>query len=243
MGGEVMILLQIAIVEDNPEDARQLISLLQQYGQERHCAFRITRFSDGMSFLDEYQGKWDIVMMDVEMPHMDGMSAAKRLRQVDERVCLIFITNLAQYAITGYEVNAMDYLLKPLAYFPFSRRLDRAIHNCRLWKERSIGVETQSGLVRLPLGEIWYVESEKHYLIFHTQSGDVRSRNTLRMLQKELPEESFQRAHASYLVNLAHVERIERQQVLVHGTWLPVSRSCAKSLMDAFTRYLGREQG
>ena len=201
-------MLNIAIVEDNAEDSRILRELLSRYEQENGCNFQISCFSDGMSFLDDYEPKYDIVMMDIEMPRMDGMVTARALRAQDPAVCLIFITNLAQYAISGYEVDAIDFLLKPLQYFPFSTRLEKAIRTCGLWKERSVAVETQNSLVRLPLDEIYYVESEKHYLTFHTKQGDYRSRGTIKSLIPELPQETFSCCHASYLVNLLHVEQI-----------------------------------
>lgn len=236
-------MLHIAIVEDNKADSDLLQELLHQYEQDNSCRFQITCFSNGMSFLDEYEAKYDIILMDIEMPQLDGMSTAKRLREIDSTVCLIFITNLAQYAINGYEVDAIDFLLKPLEYFQFSLRLHKAIHICGLWKERSIAVDTQDALIRLPLNEIYYVESEKHYLTFRTKRGEYRSRGTIKTVMGELPRETFARSHSSYLVNLGYVERIERKQVIVHGMALPVSRACRQELIDAFTRYLGGEHG
>ena len=230
-------MLHIAIVEDNEVDTRIVLENLHQYELDNGCSFQTTCFPDGTSFLEKYEPVFDIVMMDIEMPGMDGMDTARKLRELDPSVCLIFITNLAQYAISGYEVDAIDFILKPLQYFQFSTRLDKAIRTCGLWKERSVVVETQSSLVRLPLDEIYYVESEKHYLTFH------RSRGTIKSVMADLPQETFTRCHASYLVNLEYVERIDRKQVLVHGKTLPVSRACQKSLMDTFTRYLGGKRG
>lgn len=236
-------MLRIAIVEDSDADARLLRAHLERYSREHECELQIERFPSGLRFIEAYEPVWDIVMMDVEMPGLDGMATARRLRALDASVCLIFVTNLAQYAIGGYEVDAIDFLLKPLNYFQFALRLDKAVRICALRKGRSIAVDTQDGLVRLRLTEIYYVESQKHYLTFHTVNGEYRSRGSLRGLAGELPEESFAPCHASYLVNLEYVERIEPQQVTVHGEVLPVSRSCRSGLLDAFARYLGGRQG
>ena len=236
-------MLHIAIVEDNEMDTGILLENLHQYELDNGCSFQTTCFPNGTGFLEKYKPVYDIVMMDIEMPGMNGMDTARRLRELDPSVCLIFITNLAQYAISGYEVDAIDFILKPLQYFQFSTRLDKAIRTCGLWKERSVVVETQSSLVRLPLDEIYYVESEKHYLTFHAKRGDYRSRGTIKSIEADLPQEAFARCHASYLVNLEYVEQIDRKQVLVHGKTLPVSRACQKSLMDAFTRFLGGKRG
>lgn len=232
-------MLRVSIVEDNIADFQHLQDFLRLYELENGCKFSVRRFVDGMSFLDDYQSETDIVLMDIEMPQMDGMAAARKLREFDDSVCLIFITNLAQYAISGYEVNAIDYLLKPVQYFPFSMCLKKAIRLCGLWKERSVAVKTKNSLVRLTLDQITYIESEKHYVTFHAGTRLLRSRGTIRKLMESLPSETFAQCHASFLVNLAYVQQVERKQTLVDGQWLPVSRSCYQNLMDAFTRYLG----
>ncbi|BAR05176.1 two-component response regulator [Parascardovia denticolens DSM 10105 = JCM 12538] len=124
-------MLTVAIVEDEPDDARRLDSCLQRYGAERGVDFRLEHFGRPSDFLDSYKARYDLVFMDIEMPGMDGLSAAKRLRQFDQEVILIFVTNLAQYASRGYEVNALDYVMKPMEYQTFERKMDRAVRACR----------------------------------------------------------------------------------------------------------------
>ncbi|MBR1813100.1 MAG: response regulator transcription factor [Lachnospiraceae bacterium] len=120
-------MIRIAVVEDEKEYSDQLFSYLERFRKETHQAVSAELFCDGMSFLDEYKGDFDIVFMDIAMPHMNGLEAAKKLRQVDGIVCLIFITTLAQYAIRGYEVDALDFLVKPVTYELFRLKLEKAL--------------------------------------------------------------------------------------------------------------------
>ncbi len=120
-------MIKIAIVEDELAYAKQLQEFLLQYEKEMGESFHITTFSDGDEIVHKYKADFDIILMDVEMKFMDGMSAAEEIRKVDTEVVIIFITNMAQYAIKGYAVDALDYVLKPVSYFAFSQRLARAI--------------------------------------------------------------------------------------------------------------------
>lgn len=232
-------MFHIAIVEDCQEDSLQLKRYLSRYEQEKGTKFKVSCVDNGMDFIDEYDPDYDIVLMDIEMPYLDGMSAAKKMREIDQSVCLIFVTNMAQYAIDGYEVDAMDFLVKPITFQHFALKLEKALWNCSVRKERYYGVQTQNGVIKVPLTQIYYVESEKHYLKFHTWSGIYRSRGSIKELAAEFPGETFVRCHASYLVNLDYVTRVAQDNVQVKDVKLPVSRACKKEFTDAFTRYLG----
>ena len=104
-------MINIAIVEDEAMYAKQLQEFLQQYQKENGEVFNITVYSDGDQIVHKYKSQFDIILMDVEMKFMDGMSAAEEIRKADTEVVIIFITNMAQYAIRGYAVDALDYVL------------------------------------------------------------------------------------------------------------------------------------
>lgn len=110
------MLFSIAIVEDNDMEAQVLKEYLQRYASEMDSTIEIVRFNSGFKFLDGYKAKYDAVFMDIEMPDMDGMTAARKLRTYDKNIAIIFVTNMAKYAINGYEVDALDYFLKPVHY-------------------------------------------------------------------------------------------------------------------------------
>ena len=118
-------MLRVAVAEDNPKDRERLLSFLKQYGEEKHVQIEVTEYTDGSELLEQYRPCYDVIFLDVEMPQMDGMKAAEKIRETDEEVILIFITNMAKYAIRGYEVQALDYVLKPVKYQAFSVKMDK----------------------------------------------------------------------------------------------------------------------
>ena len=157
-------MISIAIVEDEEMYAKQLQQFLHQYEEENKEMFDITVYSDGDQIVNKYKSQYDIILMDVEMKFMDGMSAAEEIRKIDTEVVIIFITNMAQYAIRGYAVDALDYVLKPVSYFAFSQRLNRAISRM---KKRILGLmdvlreiyeNTMNGFIAAPVS--WRIKNE-----------------------------------------------------------------------------------
>ncbi len=236
------IMLQVAIVEDDAKDRERLAEFLKRYEEECQQQIRCSFFTDGLSFISDYTPSYDIILMDIAMPNMDGMSAAHRLRKVDESVCLIFITNMAQYAIAGYEVNALDFLLKPVEYFRFAAKLDKAVQNCNLKKDRTLAFRTGDTYIKVNLSAICYIRSEKHYVFLVTREGEYRVRASMKEMEQQLPPELFVRCDNSYIVNLAYVKRIDRDSAQVGADMIPISRPRRKEFVNAFTRYLGELQ-
>ena len=117
-------MIHIAIVEDESIYADSLQEYIQKYAQEQGRQIKVTLHTDGEDIVDNYTGEYDIILMDIQMRFMDGMTAAEKIRKLDEEVVIMFITNMTQYAVRGYQVDAMDYVLKPVEYFAFSQNLD-----------------------------------------------------------------------------------------------------------------------
>lgn len=120
-------MFKIAIVEDQEETRESLNRFVRQYAQEQGLQVEISLITDGAEIAEHYTPGFDIIFMDVEMPRLDGFGAAEAIRAVDADVVLVFVTNMAQYAIRGYEVDALDYVLKPVNYYQFCTKLSRAI--------------------------------------------------------------------------------------------------------------------
>ena len=236
-GGNPMI--KIAIVEDESMCADQLRDYLMQYEKEQGEALDVTIYSDGDEIVRRYKAQFDIILMDVEMKFMDGMSAAEEIRKVDTEVVIIFITNMAQYAIRGYAVDAFDYVLKPVSYFAFSQRLSRAIGRMKKRSQKIISVNIKGGTIRIDVANIYYVESQGHTLIFHTASGNYEASGTMKDVEDKLGEMNFFRGNKGYLINLAHVDGICEGCATVKGDSLILSRARKKEFMEALTKYWG----
>ena len=232
-------MIKIAIVEDEHAYAMQLQEYLHQYETENGEVFEISLFSDGDEIVHKYNPIYDIILMDVEMKFMDGMSAAEEIRKVDTEVVIIFITNMPQYAIRGYAVDALDYVLKPVSYFAFSQRLNRAISRMKKRESKTLSISIKGGTVRLDVANITYIESQGHTLIFHTVSGDYETSGTMKELEADLAEVNFYRGNKGYLINLAHVEGIKEGCAVVRGEQLLLSRARKREFMETLTRYWG----
>lgn len=232
-------MIKIAIVEDEHAYAMQLQEYLHQYESENGEVFEISLFSDGDEIVHKYKPVYDIILMDVEMKFMDGMSAAEEIRKVDSEVVIMFITNMPQYAIRGYAVDALDYVLKPVSYFAFSQRLNRAISRMKKRESKTLSISIKGGTVRLDVANITYIESQGHTLIFHTIGGDYETSGTMKDMEKELTDLNFYRGNKGYLINLAHVEGIKDGCAVVRGEELLLSRSRKREFMETLTRYWG----
>lgn len=235
---------KIIIVEDQAEHAQRLEQLLMAY-QSRHedCAFTVSHYNNPHRFLSEYACDADLVFLDIQMPGLNGIETAKRLRQVDSKVMLIFTTALAQYAIAGYEVQAFDYILKPLMPDMFFSKLSRALRVLSYsLPEEWIDISTKTETRRVAVNRIRYIEVDDHDIVIHTQNETIRHWGNLREYEQRLLPLHFVRCNICYLVNMKYVQCIHANSVLVDGHELAVSRSKRKDFLTAFAKYKGGSQ-
>lgn len=230
---------RIAIVEDNEADLLRVQEMLKRFSEEKGITVQSAVFRNGEQLLFSYEPIYDIILMDIEMPRMDGMTAAQRLRELDPRVILIFTTNMAQYAIEGYRVRARAYLLKPLQYISFAMELTDALRASERTPSDAFLLKGESGVVRLNTEDILYIESRKHEQVFHTGSGTYSMRGTLTELEQRLAPQSFARSGVSFLVNLRYVTGVDREDVLLGDIRVPLSRQKRKTFLETLTYYIG----
>ena len=231
-------MVRIALVDDDANYREELIRYLEQYELESGEKFNIAAFADGDEILDGYSAAYDIIVMDIAMRFVDGMKAAEQIRQMDSEVVIIFITNMPQYAIKGYTVDALDYVLKPLSYYAFSQRIDRALARMRRRSKKYISIPVKGGVKKLDISQITYVEIQDHDLMFHTTIGVFQSKGKLAEIEEQLDPKQFFRCGKSHLVNLEFVESVENNDVQVGDDVVQVSRTRRKALLDALNDYI-----
>lgn len=231
-------MIRIALVEDDRAYRQELMQFLERYAQESNEKFHITTFTDGDEIVDGYTCDFDIILMDIVMKYMNGMDAAERIREMDSEVVIIFITNTPQYAMKGYMVDALDYVLKPITYFSFSQRIDRALARMKKRKKKFLSISYKGGIKKLDVSKITYVEVRDHDLIFHTAEEEYLSKGTLSDVEQTLEQQHFFRCNKCYLVNLEYVESVQNNDILVAGDLVQVSRAKRKALLDALNDYI-----
>ena len=233
--------MKVAIVDDELEMRQIMTDYVKRFGEEAGIDLETVTFESGELFLKDYKMIYDIIIFDIDMPGINGIDTARKLRETDSNVTIIFVTNIAQYAINGYEVDAVDYILKPVSYYDFSMKFHRTVAKAAQKKEHIIKVETAEGTRKLRLPALVYVEVLSHYLYFHTTKRDYRSRGNISDVEKELEKYNFVRIHRSYIVNLRYVNKVLSKEVTVGDKVLPVSRNYKEKLKEEYLKYIRGE--
>ncbi len=231
---------QIAIVEDQQEEVQRLTSYFDRYSQGKSISFQITHFESGIQFIARYRPIYDIVFMDIMMPGLNGMDTAKELRRKDSNVTLIFVTNMAQFAVKGYEVEAFDFVVKPVSYQNFVIKLDRVLNKLKNQQVDSyILLNLPDEKKRVSPSQIKYIEANGHKVIYHTTEGIYAVYGTMASAEKQLSPQAFSRCNSCYLVSLRFVSAVNGTTVTVDGEELQISRSRKKAFLEQLNVFLG----
>ncbi|MBR4165174.1 MAG: response regulator transcription factor [Lachnospiraceae bacterium] len=233
-------MIQIALVEDTAEDREQFLSAFAAYRKSDPLPFSVAVFETKAAFLEDFAGQFDLIFLDIELPDGNGIEIGRQIRGTDANVVIAFLTRMGQFAIQGYEVDASDYILKPLNEAIFAVKMKKLLR--RVWHSRSAGIPLSIGGGKqiIDAQTILYVEVFKHDVTYHTAGGSFTERGSLKDAEAALSKACFARSGNSFLVNLRHVAGIGKTELsLDNGETLPVSRSRRKELADAFNRYLG----
>ena len=226
--------VRIAIVEDEDLWINTLSEYLERFSENNSdYNFEKSIFRDGDEIVENYQGNYDLIFMDIEMQFMNGMDAAEAIRLKDEAVEIIFVTNMAKYAIEGYKVKAMDYVLKPIHYNTFEESLKRALKNIRQKEDKFICINMKDGVEKISISQIRYVESRGHRLSFHLSEKVLETTvYSMKEMEAALAPEGFSRCNSGCLVNLKYVKGLKNGMVLIDDETISVSRGRKQEFMD-----------
>ena len=232
-------MIRIAIVEDAAFDRQVLRDCLREYGQETGTELQITEFTGGTAFLEQYQEDLDLIFMDIMMDGLDGLTTARKLRRRDDKVLLVFVTSMLQYAVQGYSVDAMDFIVKPVTYTGLKLCMDRVVRRLNETAPVRLRFTNREGTHSVDAAEICYIESLEHKIVVHTVQGEIQSDMSLAAAEKMVKALPFFRCHVSYLVNLRYVDRVSGNDVWVNGDRLAISRYRRKDFLEAWSAWLG----
>lgn len=228
---------RVAIVDDNSVDAAFVEDILKAWANDRKVAVQRTRFDSAEKFLFHYADDkaWDILLLDIEMGAMDGVTMAKKVRAHNEAVQIVFITGYSDYIAEGYEVAALHYLMKPVSKDKLFTVLDRALEK-RKQDERCLNLELGGEMVRIPFYEIRYLDVRQNYVTIHAKA-DYTVKRTLGDFEKEL-DDRFSRVGRSMIVNLKYIQRVTKTEVrLSDDTVLPLPRGAYEPLNRAIIQH------
>ncbi len=207
--------INIAIVEDEQSSFERLSTFLECYKLENSLEISITRFETADAFLFDYQQKYQIIFMDIAMPGTNGMEAARKLRKIDQTTLLVFVTTISNMACKGYEVDAIDYIVKPVEYPSFKIKMNRIITKIPQVKKKTIEIKTEDGFSYVQSIDIKYIEVKDHTLLFHTTKGDYKSYGSLKNFAASLADYDFYLCNNCYLVNMSFITGIDGYNIFI----------------------------
>lgn len=232
--------MKIAIVENEEKEITKYLEFIKQYENETKERVEVSTFNNGFDFIENYEADFNCVFMDIDMPGINGLETSQKLRELDQDIIIIFVTNLPQFAIDGYKVQALDFLLKPLDYVNFKVELNKVNRFCKSTKKKkSLWINQKGGNYKIPFNDIIYIEIIRHDVVIHTVESEYKFRGSLTSIEEKLDKDMFIRIGSPFIVNLAYVEGVVKGEcVLQNKVRIPISRQNKTMFMEALNSYL-----
>jgi len=230
--------MKLAIVEDNPQESAYLNDLVNEYCFSNKINAEITTYPSAEDFFATWPMELDVLFLDIMLDEMNGIEIAEQIRQSDERVIIIFTTSNPQFSLSGYAVDALDYIIKPVTKEVLFRTLDKTIHRLRASCHDFFTINNNEGYFVINTVDIYYIEILNRKLIIHTKSGPIPCLRSLQYMEKQLPD-TFFRCHNAFLVNLHAVESVLGSDIVVAGNTIPISKHRRKDFIRALTNFIG----
>ena len=231
--------MRIAICDDQIGCRTQAVTAIREC--IRSEGVLVDAFKDGRSFLLAFKkNPYDLIFLDIEMPEMDGITVARRIRELNAEIPIVFLTSHIEFALEGYEVNALRYLTKPIQISKLREVLNYV--SAQMRQQKALWIKTELGDVKILLNDILFMEAQNQNILIYTTKEAYCVRYNLSDYEQELSEDGFFRIHRGYLVSLSHIKSVGKGEVtLSNTTTLPVSRSKEKALKDVLYQYIRKE--
>ena len=231
--------MRIAVCDDEKRFINDLTSIIDKLYNSLDIITE--EFSQGDELLRSFRSApYDIVFLDIEMPKMDGITLARKLRELSEDVCIVFLTGHVEYAIQGYEVNALRYLTKPADEAKVREVVDYVLG--KQANAKQLWLKTADGDVRLKLSDVLFIESQNQNVAVNTTEDTYVVRGNISDYEERLASEGFFRIHRGYLISLPKVMKLAGKEVIMEdGTSLPVSRTKESKLKEVLFSFVSRE--
>lgn len=236
-------MISIAVIEDENIIRQDILEYLKRYMVENDYSYQVKDFSSAESFFFSQVNSYDIILMDINLPGLNGYEAAKQLREKNNSSVIVFVTSLAQYAIKGYEVNALDFMIKPLTYYSFALKMRRAVNEIKRNIEETVVIKSKTQINIIKIKDIHYVEVSSHTVIYHTKLGNFFATGTMKKIEEQLTDYHFVLCNQCYLVNLRYVSSVEGMTVQVGKDELSISRPKRKEFMHSLNEYIAGHLG
>lgn len=232
-------MIKVAVVDDDEKDRKKLIEMLKYVEKEASVSFETHEYANGDAFLLDYKPVFQIVFMDIEMPGKDGISVAKELRNMDSLVILIFVTNMGHLAIRGYEVDAIDFVVKPLAKEVFLLKMMRVLGRVLLKPKEHFSLVEDSVTYVIEEDNLLYLEINGHYIIYHTLGRDYREYSSFSFALKKIHSKQFFQCNRGTYVNLSYVKEVSPDSLKIKDQVIPISRFLRKQFIERYMSFLG----
>ena len=235
-------MLHFAICDDEAVEIEYLSDLVHTWAANKNIDVNILPFNSAENFLFAYEDikHLDILLLDIQMGDMDGMSLARHVRKSNDALHIIFITGFQDFMADGYDVSALHYLMKPVSEARLFAVLDKAAASIHI-PEDELLIQTSEAAVKVARKDITYIEAFAHYVQINTKTGALETRANIGDIAEALGN-GFVRCHRSYIVGLRHISHITKTDIVLDGgTSIPLSRRLHKEVNQAFIKYHSRD--
>lgn len=234
--------MKVAVCEDSIVQSDLLTSQIKNWANEKDIDISIDSFATAESFLFQWSEhkEYDIIFLDIKLNQMSGIELSNIIREKDKTIDIVFVTGFFKYALHGYRVGALQYLMKPVNISDLHFCLEKTKERINSKDEDSaLIIESGKKIIRLDYNEIYYCIMFSPYMDIHTDTEKITLREKISEMEKKLPDDYFVRCHRSYIVNVKHVKSISKSHVfLENGEKIPISRGKYKEINDRFINYI-----